>query len=81
MGGTCVIDACTPTKTMVASARVAHLASRSSDYGIETGQVFARIQVFARMRDVRARKRSVGLSAWSSRRYSPGSRRSGRASP
>lgn len=53
VGGTCVIDGCTPTKTMVASARVAHLASRSSDYGVETGQVFVR------MKDVRARQRSV----------------------
>ncbi|MDX1647854.1 MAG: FAD-dependent oxidoreductase, partial [Longimicrobiales bacterium] len=53
VGGTCIIDGCTPTKTMVASARVAHLASRSSDYGVETGQVFVR------MSDVRTRKRAV----------------------
>jgi pyruvate/2-oxoglutarate dehydrogenase complex dihydrolipoamide dehydrogenase (E3) component len=39
IGGTCVNEGCTPTKTMVASARVAHLARRSSDYGVATGPV------------------------------------------
>jgi len=33
-GGTCVNTGCTPTKTLVASARVAHLARRASDYGV-----------------------------------------------
>lgn len=36
VGGTCVNEGCTPTKTMVASGRVAYLARRSSDYGVET---------------------------------------------
>jgi pyruvate/2-oxoglutarate dehydrogenase complex dihydrolipoamide dehydrogenase (E3) component len=34
IGGTCVNDGCTPTKTWVASARAAYLASRSSDLGV-----------------------------------------------
>jgi pyruvate/2-oxoglutarate dehydrogenase complex dihydrolipoamide dehydrogenase (E3) component len=34
VGGTCVNDGCTPTKTMVASARVAYLARRGADYGV-----------------------------------------------
>jgi pyruvate/2-oxoglutarate dehydrogenase complex dihydrolipoamide dehydrogenase (E3) component len=37
---------CTPTKTLVASARVAHLARRAADYGVDTGDVqvdFARV--------------------------------------
>jgi pyruvate/2-oxoglutarate dehydrogenase complex dihydrolipoamide dehydrogenase (E3) component len=34
-GGTCVNDGCTPTKTLVASAYAAHLASRAADYGVE----------------------------------------------
>jgi len=34
VGGTCVNTGCTPTKTMVASARVAHLVSRAADYGV-----------------------------------------------
>ena len=34
VGGTCINVGCTPTKTMVASARVAYLARRSADYGV-----------------------------------------------
>lgn len=33
-GGTCVNDGCTPTKALVASARVAHLVQRAGDFGI-----------------------------------------------
>ena len=39
VGGTCVNVGCTPTKTMVASARVAHLARRAADYGVHAGSV------------------------------------------
>lgn len=35
VGGTCVNDGCTPTKAMVASARMAYLASRSQDLGVD----------------------------------------------
>jgi pyruvate/2-oxoglutarate dehydrogenase complex dihydrolipoamide dehydrogenase (E3) component len=34
VGGTCVNEGCSPTKTMVASARVAHVAGRASVYGV-----------------------------------------------
>ena len=34
LGGTCVNVGCTPTKTMIASGRVALLAGRASEYGI-----------------------------------------------
>ncbi len=37
VGGTCINDGCTPTKTMVASARVAYLARRAPDYGVHAG--------------------------------------------
>ena len=39
VGGTCINEGCTPTKTMVASARVMHLARRGADYGVQTGPV------------------------------------------
>jgi pyruvate/2-oxoglutarate dehydrogenase complex dihydrolipoamide dehydrogenase (E3) component len=39
VGGTCVNEGCTPTKTMVASARVAYLARRGQDYGVHTGEI------------------------------------------
>jgi len=39
IGGTCVNEGCTPTKTMIASGRVAHLAQRGKDYGVNTGDI------------------------------------------
>ncbi|HEY7833264.1 MAG TPA: mercuric reductase [Ktedonobacterales bacterium] len=39
VGGTCINVGCSPTKTMVASARVAYLARRGRDYGVHTGDV------------------------------------------
>ena len=36
VGGTCVNWGCTPTKTLYASARVAHIARRASEYGVTT---------------------------------------------
>src|SRR5438445_7643190 len=39
VGGTCINEGCTPTKTMVASARVAYLARRGADYGVHTGSI------------------------------------------
>lgn len=36
-GGTCVNDGCTPTKTLVASARTAHVARRAAEYGVVLG--------------------------------------------
>jgi pyruvate/2-oxoglutarate dehydrogenase complex dihydrolipoamide dehydrogenase (E3) component len=53
VGGTCVIDGCTPTKTMIASARVAHLARRAADYGVRVGGVEVDLAA------VRQRKREV----------------------
>lgn len=53
VGGTCVNEGCTPTKTMVASARVAYLARRATDYGVHTGAVSVDL------RRVRERKREI----------------------
>ena len=38
-GGTCVNEGCTPTKTMIASGRVAYLARRGADYGVQSGPI------------------------------------------
>jgi pyruvate/2-oxoglutarate dehydrogenase complex dihydrolipoamide dehydrogenase (E3) component len=56
VGGTCINTGCTPTKTMVASARVAYLARRAGDYGVKIGRIAAD------MARVRERKRSVVAS-------------------
>ena len=53
VGGTCVNEGCTPTKTMIASGRVAYLARRASDYGVRTGEVTVDL---ARVRE---RKRAI----------------------
>lgn len=53
VGGTCINEGCTPTKTMVASGRVAYLARRATDYGVHTGRI--RID----LRRVRQRKRDI----------------------
>jgi pyruvate/2-oxoglutarate dehydrogenase complex dihydrolipoamide dehydrogenase (E3) component len=34
VGGTCVNNGCIPTKTLIASARAAHVARRGGDYGV-----------------------------------------------
>ena len=53
VGGTCINEGCTPTKTMVASARVAYLARRGTDYGVHTGPVTVdMVKVRQRKRDI-----------------------------
>ncbi len=53
VGGTCINEGCTPTKTMVASARVAYLARRGADYGVRTGPVGVdMVRVRQRKRDI-----------------------------
>jgi len=39
LGGTCVNNGCTPTKTMIASARAAHVARTAGRLGVRTGDV------------------------------------------
>ena len=53
VGGTCINEGCTPTKTMVASARVAYLAHRGGDYGVQSGPIAVD------MAAVRRRKRAI----------------------
>jgi len=53
VGGTCINEGCTPTKTMVASARVAYLARRAADYGVRTGNIEIDLK------RVRQRKRDI----------------------
>jgi pyruvate/2-oxoglutarate dehydrogenase complex dihydrolipoamide dehydrogenase (E3) component len=53
VGGTCINEGCTPTKTMVASGRVAYLASRAAGYGVHTGPISVDLK------KVRQRKRNI----------------------
>ncbi|MFS4493471.1 FAD-containing oxidoreductase [Maribacter sp. 2308TA10-17] len=64
-GGTCVNDGCTPTKTLIASARAAHMVKRSGDFGINVDGDFQ-----VDMKKVMARKDAIvknynqGLEKW-----------------
>ncbi|WP_337177553.1 mercuric reductase [Paludisphaera sp.] len=53
MGGTCVNVGCTPTKAMIASARVAHQARRARVFGVHAGTVEVRLD------EVRARATAI----------------------
>ncbi|HET9978833.1 MAG TPA: FAD-dependent oxidoreductase, partial [Ktedonobacterales bacterium] len=53
IGGTCINVACIPTKTLVQSAKVAALARRAGDYGVNAE--FTGVDMAA----VRERKRAV----------------------
>src|SRR3954468_18398340 len=64
LGGTCVNNGCTPTKTLRKSARVAYLARRSKEFGVNVGEVkvdFA--AAMNRMQD-RVDTARAGLEAW-----------------
>ncbi|MGH6931866.1 MAG: mercuric reductase, partial [Dongiaceae bacterium] len=64
-GGTCVNTGCMPTKTLVASAYVAHMARRAKEYGVDVGG-----PVKVDMKRVKARKDEIvtesrdGVSDW-----------------
>ena len=53
VGGTCVNVGCTPTKTMVASARVAYVVSRAKEYGVNLSNTSVNLN------KVRDRKRKI----------------------
>jgi pyruvate/2-oxoglutarate dehydrogenase complex dihydrolipoamide dehydrogenase (E3) component len=64
-GGTCVNVGCIPTKTLVASARAAHMARRGRDFGVDIGG-----PINVDMKHVKARKDEVvrqsneGVETW-----------------
>jgi pyruvate/2-oxoglutarate dehydrogenase complex dihydrolipoamide dehydrogenase (E3) component len=65
LGGTCVNTGCTPTKTLIASARVAHMARRAKEYGVtlEGTPGFDLAKAMARKDEVVAHSRD-GLAEW-----------------
>ena len=62
IGGCCVNEGCTPTKTMIASGRVAYLARRGPDYGVHAGADGDTNKVIVAMEGVRQRKRDIVAS-------------------
>ena len=57
LGGVCVNTGCTPTKTMVASARLAYQARRAAEYGVRLGPISVDLEA------VRERKRAMVAGA------------------
>jgi pyruvate/2-oxoglutarate dehydrogenase complex dihydrolipoamide dehydrogenase (E3) component len=64
LGGSCVNVGCTPTKTLRKSARVAHLARRAHEFGVQVGEV--RVDVAAAMDRAAAvvEASRAGLTRW-----------------
>jgi pyruvate/2-oxoglutarate dehydrogenase complex dihydrolipoamide dehydrogenase (E3) component len=64
-GGTCVNNGCVPTKTLVATAKVAHMARRAGEYGVKLSD-----PVGIDMGEVMARKNAIvqqsrdGVRSW-----------------
>jgi pyruvate/2-oxoglutarate dehydrogenase complex dihydrolipoamide dehydrogenase (E3) component len=64
-GGTCVNTGCTPTKTLIASARAAYIARRAGDFGItidsRIGVDMARVKA---RKDADVQASSEGVAKW-----------------
>ena len=64
-GGTCVNNGCIPTKTLVASARAAHVARRAGDYGVMIpGSIAVDMKKVKMRKDALVRRSSEGVEKW-----------------
>ena len=64
-GGTCVNTGCTPTKTLVASAAVAHQARRAAEYGVRVqGDVSVDMAAVKKRKDAIISASRNGLEGW-----------------
>jgi pyruvate/2-oxoglutarate dehydrogenase complex dihydrolipoamide dehydrogenase (E3) component len=64
-GGTCVNTGCIPTKTLIASARAAHIARRAAEYGIALGgSITVDMKRVKERKDAVVRRSNEGLAKW-----------------
>jgi pyruvate/2-oxoglutarate dehydrogenase complex dihydrolipoamide dehydrogenase (E3) component len=64
-GGTCVNTGCTPTKTLVASAKVAHQARRAAQFGVRLqGEVSVDMPSVKKRKDAVVAASRDGLEGW-----------------
>ncbi len=63
VGGSCVNYGCTPTKTMVASAKAIHQSTRGDFFGFEASPIVNFDRIMERMNEVRTAS-SSGLTNW-----------------
>jgi pyruvate/2-oxoglutarate dehydrogenase complex dihydrolipoamide dehydrogenase (E3) component len=64
VGGTCVNNGCIPTKTLVASARAAHVARRGAEYGFRAGDIRVDMAAVKRRMDGVVKQSSDGVAGW-----------------
>ena len=64
LGGTCVNVGCIPTKTLVASARAAHMARRGAEFGFAAGEVRVDMGAVKARKDGVVAKSAEGLGNW-----------------
>jgi pyruvate/2-oxoglutarate dehydrogenase complex dihydrolipoamide dehydrogenase (E3) component len=64
-GGTCVNNGCIPTKTLVASARAAHIARRAGEYGVMiNGSLVVDMKKVKERKDAVVRRSNEGVEQW-----------------
>lgn len=64
LGGTCVNDGCTPTKTLVASAKVAQMARRAAEYGVNVGSLAIDMKAVKARKDAVVNASVASLTKW-----------------
>ena len=65
VGGTCVNNGCIPTKTLIASARAAHVARRGGDFGVMLdGPVRVDMMRVKARKDAIVRQSNEGVTNW-----------------
>lgn len=64
-GGTCVNNGCTPTKTLVASARAAYMARRMDDFGVDIdGEISVDMAKVKARKDAIVKESTEGVENW-----------------
>ena len=63
-GGTCVNVGCTPTKTLVASARAIHQARRGDEFGFSAGDIAVDMGRIKARKDEQVQHSSQGVEKW-----------------
>src|SRR5579859_7024730 len=62
-GGTCINYGCTPTKTLIASARAAQVARNAGRLGVQTGKVAVDLKAVVARKNEIVRQWSEGIAA------------------
>ena len=64
LGGTCINTGCTPTKTMIASAQVAHYTRHATRWGVRTTGVTVDLPAIVARKDRIVQRFRAGRQRW-----------------